>query len=62
MASLPATYEEIRDIAGRAVATLRTHGYSCCLFGSAACALYGVDRCPKVHKSQDYLHDRVLAH
>ena len=58
----PATYEEIRDIARRAVVVLRTHGYQCCLFGSAACALYGVSRCPKVCTmcSPEWPHSIVL--
>ncbi|EPS93281.1 hypothetical protein FOMPIDRAFT_1136505 [Fomitopsis schrenkii] len=43
----PPIYEEIRDIARRAVVILREHVYLCCLFGSTACALYGVNRCPK---------------
>ncbi|KAH9835006.1 uncharacterized protein C8Q71DRAFT_710657 [Rhodofomes roseus] len=42
----PPTYGEICDIANRAVTIFTECGYQCCLFGSTACALYGVTRCP----------------
>ncbi|KZT08222.1 uncharacterized protein LAESUDRAFT_757902 [Laetiporus sulphureus 93-53] len=44
--SPPATEEEIRDIARRAVKIFADNGYNCCLFGSIGCSLYGISRCP----------------
>ncbi|KAH9919568.1 uncharacterized protein B0H18DRAFT_879944 [Fomitopsis serialis] len=42
----PPTYEEICDIASKAVTIFKDQGYECCLFGSTACALFGTTRCP----------------
>ncbi|TCD70781.1 hypothetical protein EIP91_001812 [Steccherinum ochraceum] len=42
----PPTSDEIRNIAAEAVEIFRQHGLSCCLFGSAACELYGRHRVP----------------
>ncbi|PCH36939.1 hypothetical protein WOLCODRAFT_109445 [Wolfiporia cocos MD-104 SS10] len=39
-------YKEIFDIAREAISIFNERGYECCLFGSAACSLYGVDRDP----------------
>lgn len=43
-----ATSDEVRDVARRAVATFAANGLRCCLFGSAACQLYGNSRKPNV--------------
>ncbi|CCM06852.1 uncharacterized protein FIBRA_09157 [Fibroporia radiculosa] len=40
------TPEEIRKIAKRAIRAFSDLGYACCLFGSTACMMYGVERCP----------------
>ncbi|PCH36935.1 hypothetical protein WOLCODRAFT_82882 [Wolfiporia cocos MD-104 SS10] len=40
------TNEEILDIAREAISIFNENDYDCCLFGSAACALYGMDRDP----------------
>ena len=42
------TAEEIRTVARKAVTALTSQGLSCCLFGSAACLLYGNGRAPNV--------------
>ncbi|RDX52256.1 hypothetical protein OH76DRAFT_1377624 [Lentinus brumalis] len=42
----PATLDEIYDVTEKAVDVFRDHGLRSCLFGSAACSLYGVDRTP----------------
>ncbi len=46
------TLEEIYEVSKKAVDIFRSYGLKCCLFGSAACALYGVERTPNVsHRS-----------
>ncbi|GBE89813.1 hypothetical protein BKA93DRAFT_918663 [Sparassis latifolia] len=40
------TYDEIRDVARKAVDIFGQRQLRCCLFGSTACALYGTSRCP----------------
>ncbi|KAF8631096.1 hypothetical protein AX17_005141 [Amanita inopinata Kibby_2008] len=41
---MPLTAHDIRRVARRTVDTLRDNGYShCCLFGSAACSVWGMD-------------------
>ncbi|KAI0703897.1 hypothetical protein C8T65DRAFT_654564 [Cerioporus squamosus] len=42
----PATLDEIYDVVGKAVDIFEGYGLKSCLFGSAACSLYGVDRTP----------------
>ncbi|RPD60544.1 hypothetical protein L226DRAFT_533867 [Lentinus tigrinus ALCF2SS1-7] len=42
----PPTFDEIRDVAEQAVNIFRNHGLDSCLFGSAACSLFGVSRTP----------------
>ena len=44
----PVTVDEIYDVAEQAVDIFRSHDLHTCLFGSAACSLYGVDRTPNV--------------
>ncbi|KZT63091.1 hypothetical protein DAEQUDRAFT_238435 [Daedalea quercina L-15889] len=46
MKSRPPTYSEICTVSREAVSIYTAHGYSCCLFGSTACALYGTTRQP----------------
>ncbi|KAH9919569.1 uncharacterized protein B0H18DRAFT_879914 [Fomitopsis serialis] len=46
MKSRPPTYPEICAVSREAVSIYTRHGYSCCLFGSTACALYGTTRTP----------------
>ncbi|KAH9835002.1 uncharacterized protein C8Q71DRAFT_812587 [Rhodofomes roseus] len=46
MKSRPPTYEEICNVSREAVSIYTDRGYSCCLFGSTACALYGTTRRP----------------
>lgn len=41
--SAPITGREIRKTARAAVAVLTAHGLDCCLFGSVACAIYGME-------------------
>jgi hypothetical protein len=41
--STPLTGREIRKAARAAVTVLEANGLSCCLFGSAACAIYGME-------------------
>lgn len=40
------TIEEMREVARRAIEILEGRNIRCCLFGSAACSLYGTSRCP----------------
>jgi hypothetical protein len=48
-ASTPLTGREIRKAARAAVAVLEAYDLRCCLFGSAACAIYGMEnRAPNV--------------
>ena len=42
------TYAEICEVAERAISIFSNNGFNACLFGSTACALYGVARCPNV--------------
>ena len=44
----PVTLDEIYDVAEQAVDIFRSHDLHTCLFGSAACSLYGVNRTPNV--------------
>ncbi|TCD70785.1 hypothetical protein EIP91_001816 [Steccherinum ochraceum] len=46
MTSRPPTRDEIREISREAVEIFMQDGLSCCLFGSAACELYGRRRAP----------------
>ncbi|KAF8219289.1 hypothetical protein L208DRAFT_767547 [Tricholoma matsutake] len=41
--STPLTGKEVRRAARAAVAVLEANGLDCCLFGSAACAIYGME-------------------
>ncbi|EPT02051.1 hypothetical protein FOMPIDRAFT_1119253 [Fomitopsis schrenkii] len=46
MKSRSPTQGELRTVAREAVSIYMKQGYSCCLFGSTACALYGTTRQP----------------
>lgn len=50
--STPLTGREIRKAARAAVSALEENNLNCCLFGSAACAIYGMDREPNVSQSE----------
>ena len=42
------TRKEIRQVARRTIEKLEEGGYKCCVFGSAACSIWGMDRVPNV--------------
>ncbi|KAF8330961.1 hypothetical protein F5887DRAFT_895365 [Amanita rubescens] len=44
--TLELTKKDIRRVARRVVETLEQGGYTCCLYGSAACSVYGMERVP----------------
>ncbi|TFK70158.1 hypothetical protein BDN72DRAFT_819288 [Pluteus cervinus] len=64
------TFNEIIKAARVTVETLHDLGYSCCLFGSTACALYGMDyRTPKdidviviTRKEDETIKDEITDH
>src|ERR1700742_4142081 len=48
----PPTYKEVRKAARATIALLSANGFEACLFGSAACSLYGMQhRDPNVRLS-----------
>ncbi len=48
MMTLELTKKDIRRVARRVVETLEQGGYTCCLYGSGACSVYGMGRVPAV--------------
>lgn len=46
--TLELTKKDVRRVARRVVETLEQGGYTCCLYGSAACSVYGMGRVPAV--------------
>ncbi|OSX57442.1 hypothetical protein POSPLADRAFT_1156966 [Postia placenta MAD-698-R-SB12] len=43
---MQASYDELRDVAAKAVSIFASANLSCCLMGSLACKLYGTTRAP----------------
>ncbi|KAI0943081.1 hypothetical protein AcV7_002323 [Taiwanofungus camphoratus] len=58
--SRPPSLDEIYYIAKKAVAIFAKHSLRCCLVGGAACALYGLDRCPNVSRESNLDLDLVV--
>lgn len=55
--SRPPSLDEIYYIAKKAVAIFAKHSLRCCLVGGAACALYGLDRCPNVSRESNLVRE-----